>query len=219
MFSPANPVSSYLKNPHPYHSRTITWNVLRYGLVNVLQLNPNLLSRSLVALIIWCTCVATLQGALSITNPRFLFYNGQLNPTHPTIKSSNLADVVHAAVLPGGPSGQMLPPGSLSPDRTYPNHYAHGQCTWYVAGRREIPSNWGNAVSWYYHAVASGWSVGSTPAVAAIAWTPSGRYGHVALVEQVSADGLKVNVSEMNYRGVGVKSSRWVPANQFKYIY
>jgi len=57
------------------------------------------------------------------------------------------------------------------------------------------------------------------PAVAAVAWTSAGFYGHVALVEQVSANGSMVYVSEMNYRGVGVKSTRWVSSKQFKYIY
>jgi surface antigen len=55
--------------------------------------------------------------------------------------------------------------------------------------------------------------------VAAIAWTPAGSYGHVALVEQISADGSQVYISEMNYRGVGIKDYRWVSAKSFKYIY
>jgi len=38
-------------------------------------------------------------------------------------------------------------------------------------------------------------------------------------MEQVSANGASVLVSEMNYRGVGVKSTRWVAASAFKYIY
>jgi surface antigen len=112
----------------------------------------------------------------------------------------------------------------MAADNTYRNSYARGQCTWYVAGRRQIPGNWGNAASWYYRALSSGWSVGATPAVAAIAWNPaytngSGPYGHVALVEKISADGTQVYVSEMNYRGLGVKSYRWVSAKAFKYIY
>ncbi|GAC1371970.1 MAG: hypothetical protein NVSMB39_6150 [Candidatus Saccharimonadales bacterium] len=112
-----------------------------------------------------------------------------------------------------------MPPGAMAPFATYRNSYAWGQCTWYVASRRQIPPNWGNANSWYYHAVSTGWKVGTVPAVAAVAWTGAGYYGHVALVEQVSADDRQVYVSEMNYRGVGVKSFRWAPASSFKYIY
>jgi surface antigen len=107
----------------------------------------------------------------------------------------------------------------MAAEHTYPNTYSRGQCTWYVAGRRQVPDDWGNAVSWYYHAVAGGWSVGTIPAVAAIAWTAAGWYGHVALVEQVSPDGKQVYISEMNSQGVGVKSFRWAPASAFKYIY
>jgi surface antigen len=107
----------------------------------------------------------------------------------------------------------------MAPQGTYANTYTRGQCTWYVAGRRQIPSNWGHARSWYYRASAQGWKVGSTPAVAAIAWTSAGTYGHVALVEQISPDGKQVYISEMNYRGAYVKSYRWVSATSFKYIY
>jgi surface antigen len=107
----------------------------------------------------------------------------------------------------------------MAPDNTFPNSYARGQCTWYVAGRRQIPGGWGNAKTWYYHAIASSWKVGTVPAIAAVAWTPAGTFGHVALVEQISADSTSVYISEMNYRAVGQKTYRWVPASSFKYIY
>jgi len=132
---------------------------------------------------------------------------------------ADIASVDHADKLPTGPSGQLMPPGTMAPDGTYRNTYTSGNCTWYVAGRRQVPSGWGNAVSWYYHATSSGWAVGTTPAIAAIAWTPAGSMGHVALVEGVSDDGQRVYISEMNYRGLGVKSYRWTSASSFKYIY
>jgi surface antigen len=112
-----------------------------------------------------------------------------------------------------------MPAGTMAPFGTFRNSYAWGQCTWYAASRRQIPANWGNANTWYYRALGSGWKVGTTPAVAAVAWTGAGYYGHVALVEQVSADGRQVLVSEMNYRGIGIRSSRWAPASSFRYIY
>jgi surface antigen len=136
-----------------------------------------------------------------------------------SLTSESLTNAAPVASLTGGPSGQLLPPGSMAADHTFANHYAWGQCTWYVAGRRQVPAGWGNAASWYYHAVSSSWHVGTVPAQAAIAWTPAGAFGHVALVEQVSGDGNSVYISEMNYRAVGVKSYRWVPASSFKYIY
>src|SRR6185369_8237890 len=125
---------------------------------------------------------------------------------------------IQAKALPSGPTGQLLPPGTMAPPNTYQNSYARGQCTWYVASRRQIPPKWGNAAAWYYHAAASGWSVGATPAVAAVAWTPSGYFGHVALVEQVSADGSQVYLSEMNYPVAGRVTHRWASAKYFKYI-
>lgn len=98
------------------------------------------------------------------------------------------------------------------------NGYSYGYCTWYVASRRSVPSNWGNANAWYYNAQASGFSVGYSPVPGAIAWTGAGYYGHVAYVESVS--GGMVTVSEMNYNGNwGRVTSRTVPASSFRYIY
>lgn len=98
------------------------------------------------------------------------------------------------------------------------NGYAFGYCTYYVASRRYVPQSWGNAANWYYAAKASGYSVGSTPAVGAIAWTPAGYYGHVAYVESVS--GGTVTVSEMNYGGGWDRIDyRTTSASDFRYIY
>jgi surface antigen len=98
------------------------------------------------------------------------------------------------------------------------NGYAYGYCTYYVASRRNVPTNWGNANTWYYNAQASGFSVGSTPVPGAIAWSGAGYYGHVAYVE--SASGGMVTVSEMNYNGYWNRvTSRTVPASSFRYIY
>jgi surface antigen len=98
------------------------------------------------------------------------------------------------------------------------NGYAYGYCTYYVASRRGVPSNWGNANTWYYNAQASGFRVGSVPVPGAIAWTGAGYYGHVAYVEAVN--GSNVTVSEMNYNGNWNRvTSRTVPASTFRYIY
>jgi surface antigen len=107
----------------------------------------------------------------------------------------------------------------MAPTGTYPNVYDWGQCTWYVAGRRQVPSNWGNADTWYTNAAADGWGVGSIPRVGAIAWTSAGYYGHVALVESISSNGQSVYISEMNYDGLDIIDYRWVPTQDFSYIY
>jgi surface antigen/LysM repeat protein len=98
------------------------------------------------------------------------------------------------------------------------NGYAYGYCTWYVASRRSVPAYWGDAVNWYYNAQASGFRVGSVPVVGAIAWTPAGYYGHVAIVDGVS--GGMVTISEMNGpAGWGRVDTRTVSASDFRYIY
>ena len=95
--------------------------------------------------------------------------------------------------------------------------YSYGHCTAYVSSRRPVPGNWGNARDWLPRARAMGWLTGPNPTVGAIAWTPSGTWGHVAYVEKVEGD--KVQVSEMNYQGWNIKSYRWAAASSFQYIY
>lgn len=83
------------------------------------------------------------------------------------------------------------------------NGYDYGYCTWYVSNRRTelgraVPSNLGNAYSWYYLAQRAGLATGSSPAPGAVAVNQSGN--HVSVVEVVNADG-SFWVSEMNSRG------------------
>ncbi len=99
---------------------------------------------------------------------------------------------------------------------SFANTYTRGQCTWYVASRRAVPSNWGNAYTWYFRAKAAGYATGSEPRAGAIGWE---RGNHVVYVEGVNADGT-VNISEMNWGGrPGVVHYRTTPASRFLYIY
>jgi surface antigen len=137
-------------------------------------------------------------------------------------KSTSIASVTTAQIqtikeLPSGPSGQIQPPSNMAPAYTYANSYVPGQCTWYVAGRRKIPNNWGDARTWYLNAQIAHWPVGSIPTVGAIAWTPAGPRGHVMLVE--ATENGQVLISEMNYIGPYKLSKRWVSNSSFKYIY
>ena len=95
--------------------------------------------------------------------------------------------------------------------------YAFGHCTFYVAKRRPIPQNWGNARDWLRNAKAAGFTTGAHARPGAIGQTPAGYYGHVVYVEKV--EGTQVYVSEMNYVGWNVKSYRWANENEFSYIY
>lgn len=83
------------------------------------------------------------------------------------------------------------------------NGYDYGFCTWYVANRRAaigrpVPSNLGNAYSWYRIALSAGLPTGFSPQVGAVAVNEGGN--HVSIVEAVNADG-SFWVSEMNSRG------------------
>ncbi len=102
------------------------------------------------------------------------------------------------------------------------NGYDYGYCTYYVASKVAVPTNWGNANTWSYYAPLSGWTVSSTPVAGAIGQNPYPGLGHVALVEAVSADGTMIKYSDMNgLAGWGrVGYSDWVPITKFQhYIY
>jgi N-acetylmuramoyl-L-alanine amidase len=107
------------------------------------------------------------------------------------------------------------------------NGYDYGYCTWYAANMRAkigrpIPSNLGNASTWKVLAQRAGFAVGNVPQSGAVIWTPPrDYYGHVGFVESVNADG-SVNVSEMNVRGWGVRSTKTLTAEEaarYSYIY
>lgn len=95
------------------------------------------------------------------------------------------------------------------------NKYVAGYCTYYAKQRRpDLPNNLGNANTWAVRASAQGIATGSKPRPGSI-----GQQGmHVVYVEKVNKNGT-VLVSEMNYKGLGIVSSRTVPSNYFTYIY
>ena len=118
-------------------------------------------------------------------------------------------------IIPDGklPSVSIVQPADstalsrLSTNNFYGTSHAfpYGQCTWWVAQKRAIPS-WGNAKDWLDNAVLSGYPVckGSycIPQVGAvISLKGNWLYGHVGYVEEVRGD--KVVFSEMNYIGWG----------------
>ena len=105
-------------------------------------------------------------------------------------------------------------------------HYPYGQCTYWVAQKRAIPSNWGNAISWLDNAIKDGYSVckGSycKPQVGAVISMKGNSWmGHVAYVEEIR--GNRVIFSEMNgWRGLGKADRRFLRIGDpriFGYIY
>lgn len=118
-------------------------------------------------------------------------------------------------------SGASFAWGGGSPIYGY-NGYDYGYCTWYVANKIAVPSNWGNANTWDNLAPRSGWTVSSRPKAGGIGQSDSGYYGHVVYIEAVSDDGTMIKYSDMNgLAGFGrVGYSGWVPATKFAhYIY
>lgn len=117
--------------------------------------------------------------------------------------------------------GTTVNTSNFTPTYGY-NGYDYGFCTWYAAGKVGVPSNWGNANTWDNLAPLSGWTVSGTPQVGAVAQSDRGYFGHVAVVEEVSADGSQIKYSDMNglagYARVGY--SGWVSSSYFgHYIY
>lgn len=109
------------------------------------------------------------------------------------------------------------------------NNYAYAQCTWYAHERRTALGNpmphsyFGNGGDWYLTAMNLGMSVDHTPQVGDVVSFPAGVYGasvpwgHVAVVEQVNADGSFV-VSEM-HGGNPTLHYRTIPAYVAAYAY
>ena len=112
-------------------------------------------------------------------------------------------------------------PGAVNAQGPCGNHFAYGQCTWYVATRRCIP--WlGNAYQWWPNARAAGYAEGHVPQVGAvIVWSPGGGgasgVGHVGYVEAVGPTGGvpagSFKLSEMNWGAWGVVDYRILPNN------
>jgi LysM repeat protein len=78
--------------------------------------------------------------------------------------------------------------------------FPYGQCTWYVASKRDV--TWGgNAWVWWYSAAGIR-PEGHVPVAGAIVVFRGGWAGHVGYVEHVNPDGSFV-ITEMNYYGNG----------------
>jgi surface antigen/LysM repeat protein len=88
------------------------------------------------------------------------------------------------------------------------NHFAFGNCTYYVYNRRQIPWQ-GDAWAWYGNAQAMGFATGRTPRAGSIMVTWESGYGHVAYVESVNPDGSWV-VAEMNWVGFNTVDRRLI---------
>jgi surface antigen len=130
--------------------------------------------------------------------------------------------VIEDAPVPAAPAPRtQVASGSRGSVPSYvatsagPNRFPYGYCTWWVAHKRYIPWN-GNAWQWYGNAIAYGRAVGKTPVPGAVMVTWESSVGHVAYVESVS--GGSFTVSEMNYRGWGISSTRTITTSSVPLI-
>jgi surface antigen len=134
---------------------------------------------------------------------------------------SNTINTGDVLVIPNGQGPRLFPERAsdyapaLGP---YPNaKFTYGQCTWYVASRRNVPWT-GDAWMWAGNARAMGYAEGMVPEPGAIMVTwESLLYGHVAYVEQVNADSSFV-VSEMNFKAWDVIDERTLTVKEVPLI-
>jgi len=131
-------------------------------------------------------------------------------------------------VTPKSPTSKLKPGQQYIPPQdtdTSGHLFPWGYCTWYVANVMhdkgyDIP--WGgNAKNWLANAKAYGAVVSKQPAPGVIVVTnDSARYGHVAIVSEVTDD--SIIISEMNYKGKGIVDKREIPLSSSSikgYIY
>lgn len=193
---------------------------------NLLQQRPTVLSsiepkkeekpKLVVYVVVAGDTLKSVSDAHTTTWERVWARNPHL--THPDVLNpgEKLAIPQADEVLPERPlpvESVVITPRSVVPGNTY----APGYCTWYVKQRRpDLPNRMGNADRWYIAAQRAGLPTGIIPKVGAAGVTK--RYMHVVYIEAVHPDGT-VTVSEMNYRGRGVVSSRTTLATEFNYIY
>ncbi|HLQ62107.1 MAG TPA: LysM peptidoglycan-binding domain-containing protein [Candidatus Acidoferrales bacterium] len=102
--------------------------------------------------------------------------------------------------------------GSYGPGPFNATRFPWGYCTWYAATKRNV--TWGgDAWYWWDNARAAGYPEGQTAKAGAIMVTGESWLGHVAYVEQTYPDGSWL-VSEMNFVGYGIVSSRTIRPGQ-----
>ena len=132
---------------------------------------------------------------------------------HPPDAAAAAAAAADPPPAPAPPPDPPRPFAGASPVTGGGGHFSFGWCTWYVSTKRYVP--WmGNAIEWWPNAAAMGFPEGHAPRAGAIMVTRESGYGHVAYVEAVDPDGQGWTVSEMNYRGFGVTSSRHIRMGQ-----
>jgi N-acetylmuramoyl-L-alanine amidase len=182
--------------------------------------------------------VAKLAGKYKASSERIVLYNDlELSGLRPGRRILIPGGILPVNERPGAALGNDSGSGGSSFSGSFGgglasasvgNRYDYGYCTWYVYERRSalgrpVGSFWGNATTWAGFASSAGYRVDNSPEVGAVLQSSGGwgGYGHVAMVESVDGAG-NVTVSEMNYAGWNVVSSRTISAAQarsYNYIH
>jgi len=165
---------------------------------------------------------STLESSLSDESNRLLSYLVQRNNFFSSLSGPARQVAAEISAIDEQIAWQQSGGGGHVGAGPCGDHFAYGQCTWYVASRRCVP--WGgNARDWYYNAAARGFKEGHTPvAGAVVVFWPGGdgasrSFGHVAYVEAVGpASGIPggyFKLSEMNFNGWNRVNYRVLPNN------
>lgn len=106
-------------------------------------------------------------------------------------------------------SNKNVPKGAITrPAGSSKNAYPFGWCTYYVATRRAVPGQWGNAGQWLNSAKRAGYPTGGSAVTGSIVVMNQSIWGHVAYVESVN--GNEMTISEMNAPIWGVRTTRTI---------
>ena len=103
----------------------------------------------------------------------------------------------------------------LQPQGTYANNYTALNCTWYVAGRIQVPNSMGNATNWSYGLRSAGWREGD-PRRGAVGVSHNGYAGHVVVAERV--ENGQVLISEYNWVPYSY-TERWVSFGEYEWFF
>jgi surface antigen len=100
--------------------------------------------------------------------------------------------------------------------------YEWGNCTYWAYAERlwannPIPTSWGNANTWDDRAIADSYVVDHTPSIGAVFQTDIGSLGHVAYVSSIDSNNGDWTITEMNYEGLNIVSTRTFNANSAVY--
>jgi surface antigen len=136
-----------------------------------------------------------------------------------------LSSITNLLILANSSSGPNLDIYLYSGPLSANDHYAFGNCTYWVYLLRAqinqpIPNSWGNAISWASRAKSDGYLVNRAPSYGAIMVDihAPGGLGHVAFVESVNKTG-SWTISEMNRVGFDEVDTRVMPASSASKYY